>query len=60
MTELLKKGARQKVTDNDGKTPLHWACGCGHLETVKVLINNDADIDPLYVKDIIIITLEII
>ncbi len=26
------------VRDNDGNTPLHDACSCGHLEVVKYLV----------------------
>ena len=43
--ELLKKGARTGIKDDDGKTPLHCATSNGHFETVKLLINNQADID---------------
>ena len=48
--ELLKKGANTGIKDNDGKTPLHCATSNGHFETVKLLINNQADIDSVYVK----------
>ena len=48
--ELLKKGARTGIKDDDGKTPLHCATSYGHFETVKLLINNQADIDSAYVK----------
>jgi len=48
--ELLKRGARTAVKDDDDKTPLHYATISGHLETVKLLINNHADIDAVYVK----------
>ena len=27
-----------------GMTALHWACWNGHLEVVKLLLNNNADI----------------
>ena len=47
---LLKKGARTGIKDDDGKTPLHCATSHGHFETVKLLINNHADIDAAYVK----------
>ena len=48
--ELLKKEARTGIKDDDGKTPLHCATSNGHFETVKLLINNQADIDSAYVK----------
>ena len=51
VAELLKKGARTEIKDIDKNiTPLHYATLYGHLETVKVLINNQADIDAMYVK----------
>ena len=46
---LLKKGARTGIKDDDGRTPLHCATSNGHLETVKLLVNNQADVDSMYV-----------
>ncbi|KAL0486194.1 ankyrin [Acrasis kona] len=34
-----------KQSDRFGYTPLHWACRMGHLEAVKVLLDNNADYD---------------
>jgi len=48
-SELLKKGAKLWIKDDEGKTPLHHATSHGQLETVKLLINNQADIDSMYV-----------
>ncbi len=31
--------------DNDGRTPLHWACRGVHLDVVKLLVENGADVD---------------
>ena len=55
--ELLKKGARTGIKDDDGKTPLHCATSNGHFETVKLLINNQADIDSAYVKSCVLTNL---
>ena len=52
VAKLLKKGARTGIKDDNGKTPLHFATSNGHLKTVKVLINNQADIDAMYVKNV--------
>ena len=54
---LLKKGARTGIKDDDGKTPLHHATSHGHFETVKLLINNQADIDSVYVESCVLNTL---
>ena len=35
---LLKKGAKLKVCNNEGYTPLHFACHNGNLELVKLLV----------------------
>nr|CAG8536530.1 15087_t:CDS:10 [Entrophospora candida] len=43
-TDLNKK-------DNQGLTLLHWACDRGHLDIVKLLIENDADINVLSVDN---------
>ena len=48
--ELLEKGARTGIKDDNGNAPLHYATLYGHLESVKLLINNQADIDAVYVK----------
>lgn len=33
--------------DNAQNTPLHYAAGAGHVEAVKWLLNNGADINAL-------------
>ena len=43
--ELLKKGAKVTVKDEDGSSPLHMAAVHGHLKLVMLLISNYADID---------------
>ncbi len=42
---LLKKGANQKATDDDGNTLLHKECESGNLKNAKYLIqHNNADV----------------
>lgn len=33
------------LRDHSNKTPLHWACEGGHLETVKLLVENGANLE---------------
>ncbi|KAI5854882.1 ankyrin repeat-containing domain protein [Tricharina praecox] len=39
---LLKNGAEVRVVDKFGKTALHWACGNGHEEMVRLLLEAEA------------------
>ena len=57
--ELLKKGARTEIKDDDRKTPLHCATSNGHFDTVKLLLNNQAYIDSVYVKRCVLTNLHI-
>lgn len=41
---LLNTGADVKIKDNNGWTPLHAASSNGHLEVVKLLLDNRSDI----------------
>lgn len=34
---LLKAGAKASVRDNDGDTPVHYACAQGHIACIKAL-----------------------
>ena len=36
-----------KELDFDGKTPLHHAAHGGHIDIIKLLLENQAEIDPL-------------
>ena len=45
---LLGVGANVNVTDDDGKSPLIWACQRGHLNVVKLLVKRKAKIDHRY------------
>lgn len=47
LRELLKEGADQDATDEEGRTPLHFAAGYGELECVKALLDAGANIDAL-------------
>ena len=45
MAELLiSKDANVDAQTTDGKTPLHYAAGKGHLEVVRVLVAHEADL----------------
>ena len=34
-----------KAKDSEGQTPLHYACGYGHLDAARVLVEEGADVD---------------
>jgi ankyrin repeat protein len=36
--EMMQDGGDVNVTDHDGRTPLHWACAEGRLETCRLLV----------------------
>lgn len=40
---LLEHGAAQDARDRDGRTPLWWAAGIGHLESATLLLSKGAD-----------------
>lgn len=44
---LLLEGAAIDVKNKKGCTPLFLACSNGHLDTVKILVGNHADVDGL-------------
>lgn len=42
---LVSAGANTMCRDGSGRTPLHWACGGGHVATARVLLDAGADVD---------------
>ena len=44
-TQLIKNGSSINAKNEDGHTPLHLAAANGHLDIVKILLENSADID---------------
>eukprot|EP00730_Choanoeca_flexa_P006685 TRINITY_DN12203_c2_g4_i2.p1 TRINITY_DN12203_c2_g4~~TRINITY_DN12203_c2_g4_i2.p1 ORF type:complete len:294 (+),score=43.58 TRINITY_DN12203_c2_g4_i2:140-1021(+) len=40
---LIGKGADMDAKNRDNSTPLHFACGCGHLAVAEMLIGKGAD-----------------
>ncbi|XP_036355986.1 E3 ubiquitin-protein ligase MIB1-like [Octopus sinensis] len=38
---LLSRGSEVNARSNDGQTPLHRACWCGHLHTVDILLGHN-------------------
>lgn len=44
MSLLLEFGANVDARDTEQWTPLHAACTCGHLNLVKILVGNGADL----------------
>ena len=42
---ILDKGANVNARDDSQKTPLHWACGYGHMEVAMALVDRGADLD---------------
>eukprot|EP00731_Ephydatia_muelleri_P013368 Em0007g678a len=45
LTRLLDQGINIEATDEDGRTPLGFAAGFGHVDCVKVLLERGANID---------------
>eukprot|EP00731_Ephydatia_muelleri_P013359 Em0007g669a len=45
LTRLLDQGINIEATDEDGRTPLGFAAGFGHVDCVKVLLDRGANID---------------
>jgi len=48
---LLKTGIDVDQTHDDGQTALHWACKNGHLETVRYLIDQKADVNARMIRN---------
>jgi len=45
---LLRNNADLSILDRENKTPLHWACNYGSLEVVKLLVENNCEINVYY------------
>jgi ankyrin repeat protein len=41
---LLQRGASPAIADSFGDSALHYACFCGHLEAVRLLLASGADV----------------
>ena len=49
--QLLGKGTDPETRDKDGISALEWACGSGHLDAVKALVDAHAAVDGAYNAD---------
>jgi ankyrin repeat protein len=47
LRELLKEGADKDATDEEGRTPLHFASGYGEIECVKALLDAEANVNAV-------------
>lgn len=41
---LLENGAKVDIKDNNGFTPLHYACKCRHTDSVELLLKWSANV----------------
>jgi ankyrin repeat protein len=42
---LLENEANTEALSNDGRTPLHYACSCGHKEIARILLDKGAKME---------------
>jgi len=42
--DLIKRGATVDIRDQEGKTPLHYACDCRHVSFAKVLLEHGSNV----------------
>ncbi|KAL5994481.1 hypothetical protein ACLOJK_024533 [Asimina triloba] len=45
LLECIEDGVSVNSKDSEGRTPLHWAVDCGHLDVVELLISRKTDIN---------------
>ena len=45
--ELLNRGAKVTLKDDNGSAPLHLAADDGHLKVVQLLVDNYAEVDVM-------------
>ncbi len=41
---IIQDSSLVKQTDNNERSPLHWACSSGQVAVVKLLISNKAEV----------------
>jgi hypothetical protein len=51
---LIAEKANLNVQDNMGQSALHFACKNGHMDTVKLLLKHNVDLNPTALKSIAI------
>ena len=42
---LLEHDANVEATSKDNRTPLHFACACGHKEIARILLDKGAQLE---------------
>lgn len=57
---LLSQGAPTETTDEDGRTPLHYACMGGNIDIVTLLLDNNANIFAVTLGEATAMTLAVV